>query len=435
MIQSAHFDQDLGSLRGKQKLSRSSSLLSLQPFVDELNILRVSGRQQHSTIQYQSRHPIIIHGKHPITRLIIRDEHLRLLHAGPTLLTASLNRRFQIIGGRNTIRSIARQCVTCRKYAARPKPQMLGQLPIERITPGSVFDKVGVDYAGPVLIKYGYTRKPVIVKAYICVFVSLTVKAVHIELVTDLTSQAFLAALKRFISRRGLPSLIWSDNGTNFVGAATEIKELHQFLEQQFVQDDIQCYLSEKKITWKFIPLHAPHFGGLWEAAVKSVKTHLRRILGDVKLTYEEFSTILYQIEAVLNDDDGIEPLTPGHFLVGKPLTALPESPPTGSMSLLKRWQLCKLLVNHFWKRWSLEYVTQLGRFNKWRHPSRNIQPGDLVAIHEDSPISTKWPLARVIEVHPGKDGLVRVATVRTANETYTRPITKLALILPIEGH
>lgn len=209
-------------------------------------------------------------------------------------------------------------------------------------------------------------------------------KAVHIELVTDLTSQAFLAALKCFISRRGLPSLIWSDNGTNFVGAAREIKELHQFLEQQFVQDDIQCYLSEKKITWKFIPQHAPHFGGLWEAAVKSVKTHLRRILGDVKLTYEEFSTILYQIEAVLNsrplaplpnDDDGIEPLTPGHFLVGKPLTALPESPPTGSMSLLKRWQLCKLLVNHFWKRWSLEYVTQLGRFNKWRHPSRNIQP------------------------------------------------------------
>ncbi len=126
------------------------------------------------------------------------------------------------------------------------------------------------------LIKYGYTRKPVIVKAYICVFVSLTVKAVHIELVTDLTSQAFLAALKRFISRRGLPSLIWSDNGTNFVGAAREIKELHQFLEQQFVQDDIQCYLSEKKITWKFIPQHAPHLGGRGQVSEDALEANSR---------------------------------------------------------------------------------------------------------------------------------------------------------------
>ena len=163
-----------------------------------------------------------------------------------------------------------------------------------------------------------------------------------------------------------------------------------------------------------------------------------------MKLTYEEFLTVLYQIEAVLNsrplaplpnDDDGIEPLTPGHFIVGKPLSALPEAPPAGSISLLKRWQLCKLLVNHFWKRWSLEYLTQLRRFNKWQHPSRNVQPGDLVAIHEDSPISTKWPLARVIKIYTGKDKLVRVATVRTASGTYTRPVAKLALILPNEEH
>ena len=125
------------------------------------------------------------------------------------------------------IRSVTRKCITCCRYTARPKPQMLGQLPIERITPGAVFDKVGVDYAGPVFIKHGYVRKPTIVKAYICVIVSLSVKAVHLELVTDLTSEAFIACLKRFISRRGLPSLIWSDNGTNFVGAARELIELY----------------------------------------------------------------------------------------------------------------------------------------------------------------------------------------------------------------
>ena len=177
-------------------------------------------------------HPALLHGKHPLTRSIIRDEHLRLLHAGPTLLVASLSRRYHIVGGQRSIRSVARKCLTCRRYTARLKPQLLGQLPVERITPDLVFDKVGVDYAGPVLIKYGYIRKPTIVKAY--VFVSLSVKAVHLELVTDLTSEAFIACLKRFIARRGLPSLIWSDNGTNFTGAARELKDMYQFLQQAY---------------------------------------------------------------------------------------------------------------------------------------------------------------------------------------------------------
>ena len=358
---------------------------------------------------------------------MIRDEHLRLLHAGPTLLTASLSRLYHIVGGRQVIRSVTRKCITCRRYTARPKPQMLGQLPVERLTPGSAFDKVGVDYAGPVFLKYGYVRKPTVVKAYICVFVSLSVKAVHLELVTNLTSEAFIACLKRFIARCSLPSLIWSDNGTNFTGAARELNELYQFLKQPSTQNDVNHYLSDKKIIWKFIPQHAPHFGGIWEAAVKSMKAHLKRILGDVRLTYEELSTLLTQIEACLNsrpliplpnDDDGIEALTPGHFLVGKPLMALPEVTSNNSISLLKRWQLCKSLLRHFWKRWSSEYISQLGRFNKWQHPTRNIQPGDLVVIREDSPIATKWPLARVVEVYPGKDNLVRVATIKTAHGT-----------------
>jgi len=288
------------------------------------------------------------------------------------------------------------------------------------------------------MIKYGHVCKPTVVKAYICVFVSFSVKAVHLELVIDLTSEAFIACLKRFIARRGLPSLIWSDNGTNFVGATRELKELYQFLQTQATQESINHYLSDQKIIWKFIPQHAPHFGGIWEAAVKSMKVHLRHILGKVKLKYEELSTLLAQIEACLNsrplaplanDDDGIEALTPGPFLIGRPLQALPDVSSTDvkSVSLLKRWQLCKMLLRHFWKRWSSEYLAELGRFTKWHHLSRNIKIGDLVVIREDSPISTKWPLARVVKVHPGKDNLVCVATVKTATGTYTRPATKLA--------
>ena len=183
----------------REPLDSTSCLLSLHPFVDQHGLLRVGGRQKQSMSTYESKHPLILHGKHPISHLIVRTEHLRLLHAGPTLLASSLNQRYHIVGGRSVVRSITRACVTCRKNSVKPHPQMSGQLPIERLTPGPVFNKVGVDYAGPLLIKYGHVRKPTIVKSYICVSVSLTVKAVHLELVSDLTTDAFIACLQRFL--------------------------------------------------------------------------------------------------------------------------------------------------------------------------------------------------------------------------------------------
>ncbi|XP_064406043.1 uncharacterized protein LOC135351065 [Halichondria panicea] len=441
IIQAAHFKTEIEHILSKQPLSKSNSLLTLNPIVDNYNLLRVGGRRQLSTTPYHSKHPLIIHAKHKLTHLIIHSEHLRLLHAGPTILIASLNRRYHIVGGSKTVRSIVRKCVVCRKLSAKPHPQMLGQLPIERVTPGSVFEKVGIDYAGPVSIKYGHVRKPTIVKAYICVFVSLSVKA---ELVTDLTSDAFIACLRRFIARRGLPNLIWSDNGTNFVGACRQLRELSEYLKTKAVQDSISKFLTSQNVEWKFIPQHAPHFGGLWEAAVKSTKTHLRKILGEVKLTYEKMSTVLSQIEACLNsrplvplnnEDDGIEALTPGHFLIGQPLKALPDTSliMTQKMSLLKRWHLCQSLLRHFWRRWSREYLVHMGRFHKWKHPTRNLHIGDMVVIKEDSPLLNEWPLARVIEVHPGHNGLVRVATIKTSNGVYKRPINKLALLLSSE--
>ena len=145
-------------------------------------------------------------------------------------------------------------------------------------------DKTGFRTAGH---KYGHVRKPIIVKTYICVFVSLSVKAIHLELVSDLTSEAFIACLRRFVSRCGYPSLLWSDHGTNFVGANRELKELNDILKEQKAQKSISEFCSAKNIEWKFIPEHSPHFGGIWEAAVKSFKNHLKRIVGEVKLTFE----------------------------------------------------------------------------------------------------------------------------------------------------
>ena len=214
---------------------------------------------------------------------------------------------------------------------------------------------------------------------------------------------------------------------------------MHEFLKQQTSETVISQFCSSNNIEWRFIPERSSHFGGIWESAVKSAKTHLRRVIHDTKLTFEEATTVLAQVEACLNsrpltpvdspDNDGIEVLTPGHFLVGQPLCALPDPPASyQSGSLLRRWHLCQSLVRHFWRRWSTEYISTLNRYTKWHHKSRNLCIGDVVILKDEAMIPTKWPLGRVIQTHPGKDDLVRVATVKTARGVFKRPVTKLTV-------
>jgi hypothetical protein len=258
--------------------------------------------------------------------------------------------------------------------------------------------------------------------------------------VSDLTTDAFIACLRRFVARRGKPTLIWSDHGTNFVGAANELRGLVDFLESQKAQNEISAFCSAQKIQWQFIPEHAPHFGGLWEAAVKSFKSHLRKVVGSVKLTFEEMVTVLTQIEGCLNsrplvslplDDDGIEALTPGHFLIGRPIEALPDPALAyRPVSILARWTLCQALVRHLWQRWSADYLDSLKRCSKWHKRSTNLQVGDVVILREDNVVPAQWPMARVVITHKGDDDLVRVVTVKTSSGTYKRPVHKVVLLL-----
>ena len=187
-------------------MKRTSKILTFHPFLDSKGLLRVGGRIHQADLQYSKRHPLLLPGIHTLTKLLIDSEHRRLLHAGPTLVSASLARRFCILNNRRVVRSIVRSCVKCRKIEAIPTPQILGQLLADRLKPGPVFDCVGIDYAGPVMVKSGPVRRPVLTKAYVAVFVCFTTKAVHLELVSELTTSAFIAALRRFIGRRGIPS-------------------------------------------------------------------------------------------------------------------------------------------------------------------------------------------------------------------------------------
>ena len=438
IVQRSKFGEEITHLEAKGKLKQASKILTFHPLLDSKGLLRVGGRIDHANLPYSQRHPLLIPGDHALTKLLISSEHKRLLHAGPTSVSASLSRRFCILNSRRAIRSIVRSCVKCRKTEAAPSPQIFGQLPVDRLRPGPVFDCVGVDYAGPVMVKSGPVRRPVLKKAYVAVFVCFTTKAVHLELVSDLTTSAFLAALRRFIGRRGIPSTIWSDHGSNFVGAEREIREL-----VQRESSTIEEFCATQRIKWKFTPEHAPHFGGLWEAAVRSFKKHVRKVLGETKLNFEEFTTVLTQVEGCLNSrpliplpdpSDGLEVLTPGHFLVGRPLMALPDEAIIKQPPPLRRWQLCQTLNRHWWTRWSKEYLKTLLKISKWHTPTRNIEVGDIVCLRDEPLAPTKWPLARVIEIHQGRDGKTRVVTVRTAKGVYKRPIVKIVPLVNNEN-
>ncbi|XP_026467753.1 uncharacterized protein LOC113371339 [Ctenocephalides felis] len=318
----------------------------------------------------------------------------------------------------------------------------MGNLPIERVTIARPFLNTGVDYAGPINLRTSRLRKAPQMKGYIALFICFSTKAIHLELVTSLTTDAFIAALKRFISRRGKCSKIFSDNGTNFIGARHELHKLYNLFKNEHSRNEVINAAAVESIEWKFNPPHAPHFGGLWESAVKLIKHHLRRVVGETCLTYEEFSTVLTQIEAIVNSrpitsvfDDSNEPtfLSPGHFLIGEALTAFPEpSLIDVTLSRLSLWQQLNQLKDKFWKRWSIEYLGQLQSRYKWKTSSKNLKVDDIVLLKEDNLPPLSWLLGRVIGTAIGKDKNVRVATVKTKNDIFIRPIVKLCP-LPVE--
>lgn len=277
----------------------------------------------------------------------------------------------------------------CFKANPLKLTQMMGDLPSYRIRPAPAFSNTGVDYAGPFWIKSSSTtRKPQILKAYVSLFVCMQTRAIRLKLVSDLTTDAFLAALSRFASRRGYPKTMRSDNANNFVGVKTELHELWLMFQNQCATRKITSYCTDKGIQWSFIPPRSPHFGGILEAGVKQVKYHLTRIVGDKKLSYEELYTTLTQIEAILNsqplapcsdDPSDYTAITPAHFLIGREMQAVAEPSYLDlKENTLSRWQLVQTMTQHFWKRWTAEYLPELQNRPKWLK-SKKISEGALV--------------------------------------------------------
>lgn len=431
--QNRHLAEEIALIQSGES---SKKLNPLSPFVDNDGLLRVGGRMGNSKLPFDVKHQLVLPSHNVVVKSLIRAIHHENLHTGPLGVLAALRRQFWITNARSEVRKVTRTCVQCFRMRPHTLEQFMGDLPASRCDKALAFQRVGIDFAGPIMIKQ-CGRKMAPVKGYICLFICMVTKGIHLEAVENLSTEAFVAALQRFVSRRGIPGIIWTDNGTNFIGAKRELHELYQLFKQQQTARQIFEFCQPRQICWKTIPPNAPHMGGLWEAGVKSAKTILKRVSQSALLTMMEFGTLLCQIEAVLNsrplyapsdNPNDPEPLTPGHMMIDRPLTAIPEPTYDGiPVNRLSRWQYVQHLRNGFWKRWSGEYLMELQARSKWRTKKDNVKPGMIVLIKEDNLPAQCWKMGKIETLFPGKDGIVRVVELRTATGVLKRPISKLA--------
>ncbi|XP_062549772.1 uncharacterized protein LOC134214408 isoform X2 [Armigeres subalbatus] len=330
LVQQQEFSNEWHLLRKGKPVTEKSRLRWFHPFLADNQLIRIGGRLDHANISYDTRHQILLPGKHRFSMLLVKYFHEKHLHAAPQLLISILRTRYWLTGARALVKKVVHACIICFKAQPKSLEQFMGQLPGSRVNMARPFAITGIDYWGPILIQPAH-RRAAPRKAYVAVFVCFCTKAVHIELVCDLTTAKFIQALRRFVSRRGLCHEIYSDNGRNFVGAANELKLLVRSDEHKRALAK-EC--TETGIRWHFNPPKASHFGGLWEAAIFSAQKHFIRIVGPHKLAYDDMETLLSQIESCLNsrpiaplsdDPSDYDPLTPGHFLVGTALKTVPQ--------------------------------------------------------------------------------------------------------------
>ena len=424
------FAKEIKELKGGGEVSKQSHLKPLTPIVDELGVLRVGGRLNRAELPYDAAHPMILPKKHHITRLVVADVHHRCRHAGVNHVLAQVRSRYWIIDGRQEVKNWDQECKSCERRRAKPAAQIMAPLPTLRLGMSMrAFAKCCVDYAGPFVTKI--TRR-VSAKRYLCLFTCSATRAVHLEMAFSLSTADFLKAFSRMVATRGKPEKVISDNGTNFVGAERELRELIQSLDQTRIADDA----ANKGIKWSWNPPLGSHFGGVFESLIKVAKKTLKVIVGNAGLSDDELQTAIKEVEALMNSRplsyEGTDPrdepvLTPSHFLIGQLGGQLaPQVTDELAFNPRNRWRLIQNLVKIFWKRWREEFLATLNTRKKWREKKDNLKVGDVVLVVDQNAPRGQWPLGRVEEVFPGQDGRVRVVQVSTRGHKFTRPITRL---------
>ena len=430
-VQKSAFQTELRMMSEGKAVLPSSHLAKLSPYVDESGILRVGGRLKNMPIPRDMKHPTILPGTHQVTKILIEHFHRKHGHVGPEHVLTLLRERFWIISARSSIRQVCHNCFFCRVRRAKEQFPFMADLPLFRAAiEEPAFCHCGVDLFGPIHVKQGRKR----LKRWVVLFTCLTIRCIHLDVVGSCETDTFLNALRRFTNRRGCPTNMYSDNGTNFKGATTELKEFVLKLEQD--EEKIINFTTSRKIKWTFNPPSAPHMGGAWERLVRSSKEVMYGLVKDHVLTDPQLYTLLTEAEMIINsrplthlsdDINDLEPLTPNHVLLGMHRNwASIADTSEYDITSRRKWKQVQALRATFWKRWTKEYLPTLAERSRWTSAGPTFEVGELVLLKNDDLKRNKWPLARIEETICGKDGVVRVAVLRTKDGTYTRPVAKI---------
>jgi hypothetical protein len=416
--------------------SQSFHIWSIQfgLFMDHDGLWRCGGRLENAGVPQAAKHPIFLPKNHHLTELIVSECHKRVMHGGVSATLTELRSKYWVVKGRQLVKKILHKCVICRRYQGKhycPPP------PPFRVNEARPFSYTGVDFAGPLYVKD--TAASPSRKVWICLYTCCVTRAVHLDIVPDMTSQAFLRSFKRFTSRRSFPVRILSDNAKTFKAAAKTIAATME-------SPEVKQYFADVNVDWSFNLEKAPWWGGIFERMIQTTKRCLRKTIGSARLTYDELLTSVTEVEMILNSrpltylssDDAEEPLTPSHLLLGYRVLSLPDTVETTGEeytvkptrdNLTRRMQHLNKTIDHFWRRWRSEYLLELRESH--RHPglakgvTRSIAIGDIVIIHDDAHPRGLWKLGKVENLITGVDGHVRGAAVRVLSSGQNTTILK----------
>ena len=431
--QQEYFPEEINTVCNDKKVRKLSKIAKLLPWYDG-EYVRVGGRLQQSSLHFDTKHPIILHPEGKVTQGLIMQVHVDNQHAGTDWTLNRTRELYWILKGRRSVRSILNACLVCKRFKLHPLSQQMAPLPQERTTPAMPFELCATDLTGPILIKL-HKNTTETIKAYIVLFTCLTSRAIHLEVAPSLSADDFLQAFKRFINRRGPVKVMYSDNGTNLKRTSKDLINIYRTLNDKGY--------ALAPLTWKFSNVLSPWEGGVWERLMRSIKEPLRKIMGRASLTYPEFYTLLTDVENMINQRpltprsesvDSEEPITPAHLLIGRPLKSIPvvfsdipeipESAPADD--ILQKWKHREMITKHFWDRWVKGYLVTLNERAKWLHP-QDFNEDQIVLLQEDNKNKGLWPIAKIIKVTKGRDGLVRSVQVRTPKgKVLTRPVQKI---------
>ncbi|XP_028414079.1 uncharacterized protein LOC114537147 [Dendronephthya gigantea] len=381
-------------------------------FTDESGVVRCKGRLSNSNFPYSAKYPILLDTAHYLTTLIIRDCLARVMHGGVKATLTELRSKFWLVRGRSFVRKLLFNCVTCKKQDGRayrtlnPPP-----LPEFRVKEAPPFTYVGLDYVGPLYVK---SMNDLDEKAWICLITCCVSRAVHLEVVPNMTSQAFLRSFRRFTSRRSTPLLVVSDNAKTFKAASKESMSLMR-------DPQVKKYFLQQRMHWSFNLEKAPWWGGFFERLVGSLKRCLKRTIGRARLSYDELVTAVTEAESILNSrplsyvssEDVDEPLTPAHLMIGRRILSLPDwhrenledeefQVDLSTDDLNKRVRYLNDVIEHFWRRWRNEYLLELRNAHAGKSPKKAVERspvkvGDIVLVHDENhPRSDKRKKGRV---------------------------------------